>query len=85
MKKSTGLVLVAVVASSVPLGMRWLADPYRFPLSVVEVRGEFRFLENVRIDSKGGDPLPVRGDARFMKHTCTALVAEEKVRCSVRR
>ena len=47
----SGLVLVAVVASSVPLGMRWLADPYRFPLSVVEVRGEFRFLENEQLQA----------------------------------
>ena len=47
----SGLVLVAVVASSVPLGMRWLADPLRFPLSVVEVRGEFQFLENEQLQA----------------------------------
>jgi len=45
----SGLVLVAVVASSVPLGMRWLADPYRFPLGVVEVRGDFRFMEKEQL------------------------------------
>lgn len=47
----SGLALVALVASSIPLGMRWLADPYRFPMSVVEVRGEFHFLENEQLQA----------------------------------
>ena len=47
----SGLALVAVVASSIPLGMRWLSDPYRFPLSVVEVRGDFRFLEQGQLQT----------------------------------
>jgi len=47
----SGLVLVALVASSIPLGMRWLADPYRFPLSVVEVRGDFRFLDKTQLQA----------------------------------
>ena len=45
----SGLMLVALVASSIPLGMRWLSDPFRFPLRVVEVRGDFRFLEKAQL------------------------------------
>ena len=47
----SGLVLVALVASSIPLGMRWLADPHQFPLDVVEVRGDFRFMEKAQLQA----------------------------------
>ena len=40
----SGLVLMAVLTVSVLLGMHWLSDPYRFPLSVVEVKGDFKYL-----------------------------------------
>jgi len=40
----SGLVLTAVLTVSVLLGMHWLSDPYRFPLSVVEVKGDFKYL-----------------------------------------
>lgn len=52
----SGLVLVTMVASSIPLGMRWLSDPYRFPLSVVEVRGDFRFLEKEQLQAAVAQP-----------------------------
>ncbi len=40
----TGLLLVAVLAATVFTGKQWLSDPYRFPLNVVEVKGDFRYL-----------------------------------------
>ena len=40
----TGLLLVAVLVSTVYVGKLWLSDPYRFPLMVVEVKGDFRYL-----------------------------------------
>jgi cell division protein FtsQ len=41
----SGLLLTAVLAGLLLLGMRWLSDPYRFPLNVVEVKGDYRYLE----------------------------------------
>jgi cell division protein FtsQ len=41
----TGLLLVAVLASTMLLGKQWLSDPWRFPLNVVEVKGDFRYLD----------------------------------------
>jgi cell division protein FtsQ len=40
----TGLLLVALLVSTVYVGKLWLSDPHRFPLSVVEVKGDFRYL-----------------------------------------
>lgn len=40
----TGLMLVALLAATVFGGKLWLSDPYRFPLNVVEVKGDFRYL-----------------------------------------
>lgn len=40
----SGLFLLAVLALATMLGTRWLVDPYRFPLAVVEVKGDFRYL-----------------------------------------
>ena len=40
----TGLLLVAVLAATLFAGKLWLSDPYRFPLKVVEVKGDFRYL-----------------------------------------
>ena len=45
----TGLLLVAVLASTVFLGKQWLSDPWRFPLSVVEVKGDFRYLDRQQL------------------------------------
>ena len=45
----TSLLLVTVLASTVLLGQQWLSDPWRFPLSVVEVKGDFRFLDKQQL------------------------------------
>ena len=41
----TGLVLIAMLASIVTLAKHGLSDPYRFPLEVVEVKGDFRYMD----------------------------------------
>jgi len=41
----SGLLLLSVLVLCGLWGVRWLSDPYRFPLDVVEVKGEFRFLQ----------------------------------------
>jgi cell division protein FtsQ len=41
----TGLLLLALLAISVMQGAQWLQDPYRFPLRVVEIEGELRYLQ----------------------------------------
>jgi cell division protein FtsQ len=40
----SGLLLTAALAALALAGMRWLSDPYRFPLNVVEVKGKYRYL-----------------------------------------
>lgn len=40
----SGLLLLGVLAGCGLIGTRWLSDPLRFPLAVVEVKGEFRYL-----------------------------------------
>ncbi len=40
----SGLLLLTALTLTTVLGIRWLADPYRFPLTVVEVKGDFRQL-----------------------------------------
>ena len=45
----TGLLLVAVLVTTVLLGKQWLSDPWRFPLSVVEVKGDFRYLDRQQL------------------------------------
>lgn len=47
----TGLLLLAVLASTVLLGKQWLSDPWRFPLSVVEVKGDFRYLDKQQLQT----------------------------------
>jgi cell division protein FtsQ len=47
----SGLVLLLVLAGAVMLGMQWLSDPYRFPLSVVKVTGDFRFLQKQQLQT----------------------------------
>ncbi len=41
----SGLVLLLLLGVSVMIGMQWLSDPLRFPLSVVKVTGDFRYLQ----------------------------------------
>jgi cell division protein FtsQ len=40
----SGLLLLSALTLATVLGIRWLADPYRFPLAVIEVKGDFRQL-----------------------------------------
>jgi cell division protein FtsQ len=47
----TGLLLVAVLASTVVFGKQWLSDPWRFPLGVVEVKGDFRYLDKQQLQA----------------------------------
>jgi cell division protein FtsQ len=41
----TGLLLLALMGTTLALGVQWLQDPYRYPLRVVKVAGELRHLE----------------------------------------
>jgi cell division protein FtsQ len=47
----SGLLLIALLAVSVGFGMQWLSDPYRFPLKVVEVKGDFRYLDREQLQT----------------------------------
>ena len=47
----SGLLLIASLAVSVGFGMQWLSDPYRFPLKVVEVKGDFRYLDRGQLQT----------------------------------
>ena len=47
----SGLLLLALLAVSVGFGMQWLSDPYRFPLKVVEVKGDFRYLDREQLQT----------------------------------
>jgi cell division protein FtsQ len=40
----SGMLLLGLLAVLTAAGMRWMSDPVRFPLAVVEVKGEFRYL-----------------------------------------
>jgi len=40
----SGLLLIAMLVFTGSLARQWLSDPYRFPLDVVEVKGDFRHL-----------------------------------------
>jgi len=40
-----GLVLIIILLAMMSLAKHWLSDPYRFPLEVVEVKGDFRNLD----------------------------------------
>ena len=47
----TGVLLVAMLASTVLLGKQWLSDPWRFPLNVVEAKGDFRYLDKQQLQA----------------------------------
>lgn len=44
-----GLVLITILLAMMSLAKYWLSDPYRFPLEVVEVKGDFRYLDKQRL------------------------------------
>jgi cell division protein FtsQ len=45
---SGGLLLV-LMSLSVHMGLQWLQDPWRFPLEVVKIQGDFRYLDKARL------------------------------------
>jgi cell division protein FtsQ len=47
----SGLLLLAMLGLMTAWGMQWLSDPYRFPLDVVEVKGEFRYLQKANLQA----------------------------------
>ena len=47
----SGLVLLLLLGVSVMVGMQWLSDPHRFPLSVVKVTGDFRYLQKQQLQA----------------------------------
>jgi len=47
----SGLVLLGMLGTALYYSMQWLSDPYRFPLRVVKVEGEFRHLDRDRLQS----------------------------------
>jgi len=47
----SGLLLLGVLAAAAVLGVHWLSDPYRFPLGVVEVKGDFRYLQKSQLQA----------------------------------
>jgi cell division protein FtsQ len=47
----SGLLLLGMLAAATLLGVRWFTDPYRFPLGVVEVKGDFRYLQKEQLQA----------------------------------
>jgi cell division protein FtsQ len=47
----SGLLLLLVLAITLMSGVQWLSDPYRFPLSVVKVTGDFRYLQKQQLQA----------------------------------
>ena len=45
----TGLLLIAMLVSIVSFARLWVSDPYRFPLEVVEVKGDFRYQDKQQL------------------------------------
>ena len=45
----TGVALLAILAGTLTLAKHWVSDPYRFPLDVVEVKGDFRHLDKQQL------------------------------------
>ena len=46
----SGLLLITLLVVLMGLGMQWFTDPYRFPLNVVEVNGDFRYLDREQLE-----------------------------------
>ena len=80
----SGLALLLVLGVTIMLGMQWLSDPYRFPLSVVKVTGDFRYLQKQQLQeavaphAQGGfftvDVAAVRGAAESLPWVYKASV-----------
>lgn len=51
----SGLLLTGVLATLVVVGMQWFSDPYRFPINVVEVKGDYRYLDRDQLESAVAD------------------------------
>ncbi len=47
----TGLLLLGLLVFAGLLGKQWFSDPWRFPLSVVEVKGDFRYLDKQQLQA----------------------------------
>lgn len=47
----SGLLLLGVLALVALWATQWLSDPYRFPLEVVEIKGEFKYLQKQQLQS----------------------------------
>ena len=47
----TGMLLLGLLAAAGLLGKQWFSDPWRFPLSVVEVKGDFRYLDKQQLQA----------------------------------
>ena len=45
----TGVALLAILAGTLALAKHWVSDPYRFPLDVVQVKGDFRHLDKQKL------------------------------------
>lgn len=45
----TGVALLSVLAGTMAFARGWFSDPYRFPLEVVEVKGNFRHLDKLAL------------------------------------
>ncbi|MCG6900804.1 MAG: cell division protein FtsQ/DivIB [Gammaproteobacteria bacterium] len=45
----SGLLLIVMLVSMGSFAKQWFSDPYRFPLEVVEVKGDFRYLDKQRL------------------------------------
>ena len=50
----TGLMLIAMLVAIVSLARHGLSDPYRFPLEVVEVKGDFRYQDKQQLQNALG-------------------------------
>lgn len=47
----SGLLLLGLLGLAGLWSAQWLSDPYRFPLDVVEVKGEFRYLDKQNLQA----------------------------------
>ena len=82
----SGLVLLGLLALGGMATMHWLSDPQRFPLSVVEVKGEFRYL---RKESLQAALAPAVNGGFFTVNVAAIRAAAERLpwvyRASVKR
>ncbi len=82
----SGLVLLGLLALGGMATMRWLSDPVRFPLSVVEVKGEFRYLRKAALQAAVA---PAVSGGFFTVDVAAIRVAAERLpwvyRASVKR